>query len=682
MNYDRNLSRSDAQAPKGSNRKAPSGSGTFPAAGKKQTVFLCILLAGATIALYSPVVKNSFVALDDSDYITANPHVQSGLKWSTVKWAFTSTQSANWHPLTWLSHALDCQLFGVKPAGHHLDSVLLHALNAVLLFLLLAWGTKRVWPSLLVAALFAVHPLNVESVAWAAERKTVLSVLFFFLAIGAYAWYVRKPEWRRYLLVAALFGMGLMAKPMVITLPFVLLLLDYWPLERMSLGGVQDSAEDGPSRIGFSKLAIEKVPLLALSIASAWITLKVQRSGQGLRSLQQYSLGVRIENAIVSYVRYVEKALWPARLAVLYPHPGAGLPAWQWVLSALALIVVTVFVVHFRSRRYLPVGWFWFIGTLFPVIGLVQVGEASMADRYAYIPVLGIFTMIVWGFADWADSRRLGGVWRLVPALCVVAALSAVTIRQLGYWKNEYTMWAHTLQVTDHNPIAQDSMAEAILNPALASSAAELSGLDTPQKRVEEARSHYEQALGIRKELAQKNPDANLPHMAMSLNDLGVVAGMENRKDEARKDYEEALKIYRQLAQQDPAAYLGDIASTETNLGNLDYQENRPEEARQLYEDVLKIYRQLAQQNPDIYLPNLATTLNGLGILNATQNQPNEAGQHFVEALAIYRQLAQKDPERYRPYLLGTVNYLRVLERTTAAAKNPPSSVPPSAKKP
>ncbi|MGA9529019.1 MAG: tetratricopeptide repeat protein [Terriglobales bacterium] len=680
MTLDRNPSNSQTQASKRRNETA-FAAGTFPA-GTKQAVFLCLLIAVVTIALYSPVVKHSFVMLDDSDYVTANSHVQAGLKWSTVKWAFNSTQSANWHPLTWLSHALDYQLFGLKPAGHHLDSVFIHAINAVLLFLLLAWGTKRVWPSLLVAALFAVHPLNVEAVAWAAERKSVLCALFFFLSIAAYGWYVRKPNLARYLLVAALFALGLMAKPMVITLPFVLLLLDYWPLERMSLEGSQNPEDDSPPRFAFSHLVIEKVPLLAFSAASAWITLKVQHSGQALRSLQQVPFGLRLENAIVSYVRYLEKAFWPSRLAMLYPFPGTSLHAWQWILSALALIGVTALVIRFRSRPYLLVGWFWFLGTLVPVIGVVQVGEASMADRYAYIPLLGIFTMIVWGFADWADSRNLGRVWRLAPALCVLAALGAVTARQLGYWQNEYTMWAHTLQVTDHNPIAQDAMAAAIMNPALSGSVAELSGLDTPQKRADEARGHYEEALGIRKELAQKNPDANLPHMAMSLNDLGVVAGMQNRKDEARKDYEEALKIYRQLAQQDPVAYRANIASSETNLGNLDSQENRGDDARQCYEDALKIYRQLAQENPEAYLPKLGMTLNGLGILNAMQNRPGVAGQHFMEALAIYRQLAQKNPSQYQPYLMGTINYLRILERTAGAAQNPPPKTKPTSKTP
>ncbi len=376
----------------------------------KPKTLLCVLLAGVTIALYSPVLWHSFVVLDDREYVTANSHIHDGLGWNTIKWAFTSIEAANWHPLTWLSHAFDYQLFGLNPAGHHFDSVLIHALNAVLLFLLLEWVTKRVGPSLLVAALFALHPLNVESVAWVAERKNVLSTLFFFLTIAAYAWYSQKPEWRRYLLVAALFAAGLMAKPMVITLPFVLLLLDYWPLERTPLDRPEsDSATStGMPRMAFPKLVLEKIPLLFLSAGSAWLTLIAQRPAK--RTLAELPFGIRLENAVVSYGSYLWKMLWPARLS-FYPHSVGALPAWQWILSALVLIGVTAFVVAFHRKRYLPVGWFWFLGTLVPVIGLVQVGEYAMADRYAYIPLIGIFVMIAW------VSCRLGGCEK-ESALC------------------------------------------------------------------------------------------------------------------------------------------------------------------------------------------------------------------------------------------------------------------------
>ena len=405
--------------------------------GRKLISVLCVLVAAATIALYIPVLGHPFLTLDDRDYVVANSHVHGGLSWSTIKWAFVSMEAANWHPLTWLSHALDYQLFALNPIGHHLDSVLIHALNAVLLFLLLVWGTKRVGPSLLVATLFAVHPLNVESVAWVAERKNVLSTFFFLLTIGAYAWYARRPDWRRYLLVMALFAAGLMAKPMVVTLPFVLLLLDYWPLERIAFRsspfavrqntGTETSGEKRTATSELRCLVLEKVPLLFLSAASSWATLKAQRTV--VQSLEEFSFASRIQNAVVAYGLYLWRMIWPAQLA-FYPHSLVALPAWQWLLSAAVLITVTAFVIVLRRKRYLPVGWFWFLGTLVPVIGLVQVGEYAMADRYAYVPLIGIFVMIAWGLADLAEAKQVRAVWCTIVALCVLTALGSAAYRQ------------------------------------------------------------------------------------------------------------------------------------------------------------------------------------------------------------------------------------------------------------
>jgi tetratricopeptide (TPR) repeat protein len=699
------LSKARAQIRKRPTSKTSSKTGPF-LTGKNLNAVLCVLLAAVTIALYSPVVVHSFLVLDDSDYVTANAHIHSGLRWSTIKWAFTSTAAANWHPLTWLSHALDYQLFALNPAGHHLDSVLIHALNAVLLFLLLAWVTKRVGPSLLVATLFALHPINVESVAWVAERKNVLSTLFFFLAIGAYGWYARKPDWRRYLLVAVLFAAGLMAKPMVVTLPFVLLLLDYWPLDRIQNSPA--SSIDAP-RLAFSSLILEKVPLLFLSAASAWITLKAQRSGMAVRSLHQFPLVVRIENAVVAYGLYLWKMIWPARLAPLYPHPGRTLPAWQVTLSALVLISVTVLVVIFRRKRYLPIGWFWFLGTLIPVIGLVQVGDAAMADRYAYVPLIGIFVMIAWALADLTEAKEIRTVWRVIPALCVLTALDIVTLRQLSYWNNEYTLWSHTLAVTERNPIAHDAMGSALLEPEVAATLNRWGNLDTDQKRMDEARRQYEEALEIRGELAKQNPAAYLPDMATTLNNLGNMDRLQNRTEAARQHYEEALKIHRQLAQQNiepyppdlamalnnlgflervekrtdeayphfeealkiyrqlvqenPDAYLQDMAMTLNNLAISEKDQNRLDQARQDYEETLKIRRQLAQQSPDTYLPDVAMTLNDLGNLDGVQNQTEQARRHYEESSKVYRQLARQEPDKYLPYLAGTLNNLGFLDR-------------------
>ena len=650
------VSKTRAQVRKTQNPRALPRTGPF-LTGTNLNTILCALLAAVTIALYSPVLGHSFVVFDDHDYVTANSHVQGGLAWTTIRWAFTSTEAANWHPLTWLSHALDYQLFALNPAGHHFDSVLIHGLNAVLLFLLLRWVTRRVGPSLLVAALFALHPINVESVAWVAERKNVLSTLFFFLAIGAYAWYSQRPDWRRYLLVAALFAAGLMAKPMVITLPFVLLLLDYWPLERMDSGSTSSS---GVPRVAFRRLLLEKIPLLFLSAASAWITLKAQQAA--VRTFDEFSLAARIENAVAAYGLYLWKMLWPAQLAAFYPHPGNALPIWQITLSALILVGATALVVVFRRKRYLLVGWFWFLGTLIPVIGLVQVGDAAIADRYGYLPLIGIFVMIAWGLADLAEAREVRTVWLAVPALCALTALGFATFRQLSYWDSEYTLWSHTVAVQERNPFAHNALAAALMDTASAMTQHDLEKFGTEQQRLEEARRHFERALELRRQMLQQNPDRLLPYLAGALNNLGTVDRQENRIDDASQHFEGALKIYRQLAQENSDVYAPYVAISLSNLGGLDRLQNRTDDARQHYEEALQIYRQLAQQNPGKYLPDMATTLKNLGNVDRLQNRMDDARQHYEEALQSYRQLAHQNPDAYLRDVATTLNDLGNLD--------------------
>ena len=641
---------------------APPPTGRF-LAGNRLTAVLCVLLAGATIGLYSPAIGHSFLVYDDRDYVTANPHVHDGLAWSTIKWAFHSLEAANWHPLTWLSHALDYQFFAMNPAGHHFASVLIHALNAVVLFLLLQWATKRLGPSLLVAALFAVHPLNVESVAWIAERKNVLSTLFFLLGIAAYVWYVRRPDWRRYLLVALLFAAGLMAKPMVITLPFVFVLLDYWPLHRLAIDG---GAMDGDSRtesvpaVKLSRLLLEKVPLLLLSAASAWITLRAQRGA--VRTIEEFTLVTRLENAVVAYALYLWKMLWPAQLA-FYPHPLSALPDWQWILSSLVLISVTSCVIVFRRERYLPVGWFWFLGTLVPVIGLVQVGEASMADRYAYVPLIGIFIMIAWGLADLAQAKTVSVLVQVIAALCVLVALACVSYRQMDYWASDYDLWSRALEVAE-NPLTHNSLGVALMNPDAQMSPHDLENFASPQQRLEEARRHFERALELRQVQVQQNPDAYLADLARTLNNLGNVDRLQNRIDDARRHCEAALQIYRKLAQKSPDTFLTYLAATLSNLGHLNRLQKRMDEARQNYEEALKIDRQLAGQSPAKFLPNIAMTLNDFGRLDEDQNRMDDARGHYEEALQIDRQLAYQSPAVYRPDLAMTLNEVGILDAT------------------
>jgi protein O-mannosyl-transferase len=443
---------------------------------EKRTTVLSLLLALATLGFYSPITHNGFTDFDDYRYIKYNDHVRAGLTWSTVKWAFTSFEQDNWHPLTWLSHALDCQLYGLNPAGPHYETVILHAANAILLFLLLENATAWVWPSFMVAALFAVHPVNVESVAWASERKNVLSMLFFLLALHAYGWYVRRVSIGRYTTVAALFASGLMAKPEIITLPFVLLLWDYWPLRRM-FGGTSAGQPAPPRSFGF--LVLEKLPLLLLSVASGVVTFLAQSAGKTVRP---FPLRWRCGNAVVAYVRYVGKAFWPSRLAAFYPHPGPLLPTWEIWASTSAVLLVTALFLHWRARRYLLTGWFWFLGTLVPVIGIVQVGLQSMADRYAYLPYVGLFVCGVWAVADGVRERKIGVVWWGVPSILLLATLGLVSRHQLAYWHDSQTLWRHTLDVTsERNFIAHDGLARDLVG----------------QGRTEEAIAEFEEATSL-----------------------------------------------------------------------------------------------------------------------------------------------------------------------------------------
>ncbi len=432
---------------------------------KWNLVIGCLLLV-TTLALYHPVVHYPFANADDDSYISDNVHVEYGFEPDTLKWAFTTFHDANWHPLTWLSHTLDCHLYSLDAGKHHQTNVILHAVNALLLFWILVRATGYVGRSAMVAALFALHPINVESVVWISERKNVLSMLFFLLALGAYRWYALRPRVGRYSVVALLFAMGLMSKPQAITFPFVLLLWDYWPLRRL---GDQPGVPWGsltpavlPVR-RFSWLLWEKLPLFALSAASAIITVKAQRAGGAMSgALNTYPFLLRLENAIVSYVRYIGKAIWPSRLAFMYPHLSFAL--WQVSAASLALIAITAGVIAERRHRYLLVGWFWFLGTLVPMIGLVQVGAQAMADRYAYLPFVGLFIMLCWGLADWAGQRHLSLAWLVAPSLLVLAGLTVVAHRQIGYWSDNVTLWAHTVQVTRGNWIAENNLGAALMD--------------------------------------------------------------------------------------------------------------------------------------------------------------------------------------------------------------------------
>jgi len=566
---------------------------------EKRVVIYSLLLVAATLAFYNPITHNQFIDFDDSSYILKNPQVQRGLTWDTLKWSFTTFHEGNWHPLTWLSHAVDCQLFGLNPLGHHYTNLLLHAVNAVLLFLLLRQATGLAWPSLVVGALFALHPVNVESVAWAAERKNVLSMLFFLLALHAYGRYARTGRRYLYGLVAVLFALGLMAKSQVVTLPFVLLLWDYWPLQRMGSVGGPAAA---PSPRSFSFLVWEKIPLFILAAADSVVTVIAQRAAAAVRTAQEVSLSARFQNVLVSYVRYLGNAFWPSRLAPLYPHPGNSLPAWQVASAAALLLLLSAFVLHCRDRRYLFVGWFWFLGTLVPMIGIVTVGEQAMADRYAYIPFIGLFVAVVWTLNAWtltawtsdartlpgavASESRISSLWRAAPALLVVFSLGCLTYRQLGYWRDDETLWRYTLSVTQRNYVAHDNLAIALAK----------------QERSDEAVFQFQAASALHKYPA---------------NQVLTLALYELRVGHPQEAIEECDSVLRTAA--DPKVQ----AVAWSELGQAHLQLRHYDQANEGYQNALRL-------NPEDEM-----ALMGSGLIALRQEQPDAAVRQLAHAVKI-----------------------------------------------
>ncbi|HEY1717381.1 MAG TPA: tetratricopeptide repeat protein [Verrucomicrobiae bacterium] len=422
---------------------------------------VCLALAAITLLVYSPMLWHGFINYDDPDYITGNAHVIGGLTWTNVAWAFTTGDAANWHPLTWISHMTDCQLFGLNPAGHHLTNLLFHIANTLLLFLLLKKLTSAIWRSFFVAALFAWHPLHVESVAWASERKDVLSAFFWMLALLAYAQFaglskIQNPKSKAfYILALFLFACGLMSKPMVVTLPFVLLLLDFWPLQRFTIYDL---------RFTIWRLISEKIPFFALSAAASVVTFLVQKAGGATLAFGVLPLHARIENALLGYVRYLSKIFWPGDLALIYPYPAHFSIAAVVGAAALLVLLTAIFILQTKQFPYLLVGWLWFLGTLVPVIGVVQVGFQSIADRYTYLPSIGIFILAAWSMNDFLNSRANK---KKISALAGTAALAgclAATSIQLKYWRGDVELFWHTIKVTNDNYDAYDCFGRMLEN--------------------------------------------------------------------------------------------------------------------------------------------------------------------------------------------------------------------------
>lgn len=486
-----------------------------PQTSRRRTLLLSGVLALGTVFLYGSVATHDFINYDDKDYVTGNTHVTEGLSWNTIRWSLTAAEQANWHPVTWLSHALDCQFFGINSEYHHITNLVFHVLNTILLFLFLSEVTRSRLRSFLVAALFAWHPLNVQSVAWVAERKNLLSTLFLLLTFGAYAWYVRRPQWNRLATVASAFALALAAKPMVVSAPFLLLLLDYWPLRRIA-GWTDPHPELSiPTRTPW-QLLIEKLPLFVLSAASCAITLWAQRAGGALRSLQTFSLETRLANALHSYTVYTFKTFLPLGLAVYYPLTASSISYWK---SALAFLFLTAIgVAAWRQRKIRPyfiVGWLWFLGTLIPVIGIVQVGDQAMADRYAYLPLIGLFVVIAWGARDFLISQRATMATRCAITICALGALSVLTIEQVGYWRDSETIWTRALAVTHGDLQVEKQLANALV-----------------------VMGDGDKALPHLEHIAQIEPQDTTIHV-----NLGACYAAQGRSEEAAQEFEKVVQL-------------------------------------------------------------------------------------------------------------------------------------------
>jgi protein O-mannosyl-transferase len=504
---------------------------------------ICAALIAITWAVFGQTVGHEFVNFDDPSYVSENEQVRAGLNWHSVAWAFTHIHSHNWHPLTTMSHMLDCQLFGLRPAWHHLVNVLLHTIGAILLFLSLEQMTstggqpRNLWSSAFVAAVFAIHPLHVESVAWISERKDVLSAVFFMLTLLAYFRYAQKQTVGRYVAMSILFACGLMSKPMLVTLPIVLLLLDYWPLERFS-------------RSKATRLLIEKIPLGILSLASAVFTLIVQNTGIGLVRLEVLPFSWRVTNALAAYLVYIWQMIWPANLAVAYHHPGK-LPVWKVAGAAALLIAITLGVFALRKRRpYLIVGWGWYLVMLLPVIGFVQVGGQAHADRYTYLPQIGLYIAATWGIVDLSRSWRYCGPILGTAAAIIVSALALRAAGQAWYWHDSERLWRHALAVTTRNDVAHLGLGQ----------------LFSDQKRLDEAIAELQP-------LVSKYPE-----------DLDVRLKLARALSEKRGRMNDAIAQYEAAAKIDAPN-----PDVETTLANLLLEQGRIEEAIQYYRDVVKL---------------------------------------------------------------------------------------------
>jgi len=610
----------------------------MPESVKKSFVILTyfVLILG-TLLVFWQVRNFDFVNYDDNDYVYENPHFSHGLNRDDAIWAFTTPNIGNWLPLTWLSFMLDSQLFGLDSGRMHLVNLLLHIANTLLLFAVLKRMTGSPWPSAFVAAAFALHPMHVESVAWVIERKDVLSTFFFMLTIAAYVGYVRGGGLFRYLLTILLFVLGLLAKPMLVMLPFVLLLLDYWPLERirgpsfaeaaegrqrtenrkrktrLRPRGYAGQAEDREQKTeGVLQLIIEKIPFIALSVVSCVITFLVQLSGSAVAHIDAVPLKARAANAFLSYARYTGKMFWPQNLSVFYPFDIVRIPPWQIALCVLLVLVTTIFAVRFgRKRRYLPVGWFWFVGTLIPVIGLVQSGAQGYADRYTYIPYIGLFIVIAWGLPELLSKWRYRNIALGMAAVIVLAVSGVCAYKQAGYWKDSFALFTHALEVTQNNAVAHDCLGNYLRDNGKTDLAIEhykkaiqfnqfnpmalnnLGYIMSDRGDVNKAIEYFQQAIKIK------------PDYAEAQYNIGVACDALGRRQDAIEAYKQAIKIKP------------DYPNAHFNLGFACYQLGR-------YQDAIEAYKRAIRIKPDFAMAHYA-----LGVAYSVAGDKNSALEEY-----------------------------------------------------
>ena len=551
---------------------------------EKHVKFLIhISLVAVTLAAYEPTLHNSFVNYDDNLYITENPLVIGGITPDSFVWAFTQPNDYMWHPLTTLSHMLDCQFFDLKAPWHHFVSLLFHIVNVLLVFWIFSNFKVTIWPGAFIAAIFALHPMQVESVAWAAERKTVLSGLFWLLTISVYIWYTKRPIIGRYILLFLVYGLCIMTKPVVVTLPFVLLLLDYWPLERFG----RQRAEE---KVSVAKVIGEKIPLIALSVTLSVITFLVQLKSNAVINIESLPLKDRIANVFLSYTRYIGKLFWPQNLAVFYPFDANSFAFWQVAMCVLLLLVISIFVIRFgRNQKYLPVGWFWFVTTLVPVIGLVQVGLQAFADRYTYIPYIGLFIMIAWGLPEFLSKWPQRKIALGLSMVIILTTLGICAHRQVSFWNNSFTLFSHAIEVTQNNYIAHNNLGVAYNSIGRYQDAVE-AYKQTIRIKPDYAEAHYN--LGVAYDKLSRGKDEIeaykqaikiKPDYAKAYYNLGV-----SYEDLGR--HQDAIEAYKQTIRIKP-----DYADAYINLGVIYYKLGR-------YQDAVETYKQTIRIKPDFAL--------------------------------------------------------------------------------